>query len=999
MAQSTSASMKFLLLVLTILCGTLSLENIKLISCLGHLDHAHDHVGCLDIEREALSEFKQGVIDPSGRLTSWDRGEDCCKWRGITCNNTTGRVVEIKLSNPYLDIWPENALSGEINSSLLALKDLNYLDLSMNDFGGAQIPDFIGSLEKLWYLNLSGVSFGGAIPPSLGKLSRLKYLDLRNVFSLQSNESDLNWLPGLSSLEYLNLGGWDLGKAAENWLQTVNKLPSLLELHLSGCALSNLPQSLPYINFTSLLALDLSNNGFGAKLPNWLFDLRRLTHLDLHSNYFQALPETIANLDSLQKLDLSQNNIGGQLPRNLGKLCSLRSLVLSTNNFVGEITDFMNSFSNCSNISLETLDLGYNGFTGYLPDSLGYFQSLKYLQLWKNSFQGSIPESIGNLSSIEELNLSYNQMSGDFPRSLGQLKTLRAVDMSENEWEGVITEDHLVNLSSLEEVKIFKNSPNISLFFDISSNWVPPFQLTYIEIRSCKLGPKFPPWLKNQSHLTDVILNNARISDAIPNWFWQLNLSLNKLDVAYNQISGRVPNSFRFSSHATVDLSSNRYEGPLPIWSPNVTMLYLRDNQFSGPIPPNIGELMPSLTDLDISINSLSGRIPLSIGKLVDLTTLVISNNQLVGEVPHFWDNIPFLYIVDMSNNSLSGTIPRSMGSLMFIEFLILSKNNLSGELPSLRNCTRLVSLDLGDNQLSGNLPTWIGESMASLMILRLRSNFFAGDIPPQICGLSNLHILDLSHNSLSGHIPHCIGNLSGLKSRLTEKDTVTYQGRLQIVAKGRVLEYDSTLYLVNSLDLSDNNLSGEIPLELTSLIQLGTLNLSMNHLTGTIPFKIGNFKWLETLDLSMNKLSGPIPQTMSSLTFLNHLNLSYNNLSGKIPTTTQFQTLDDPSIYQGNTGLCGDPLPKECVGSDQKPDQSPAHDGDGDGNGGALEKLGLIISVVVGFFVGFWGVCGTLIVKESWREAYFGFVDGVKNKVMVFFRTMFVKERAPWDY
>ncbi|EXC07674.1 LRR receptor-like serine/threonine-protein kinase GSO1 [Morus notabilis] len=992
MGKSTTAFVKFLLLALTVLHGTLSLETIKPVSYLGHLDH--DHVGCIDVERKALLKFKQRVTDPSGRLSSWDVGEDCCQWRGIRCNHATGRVVEIKLGNPQ----PENALSGEVNSALLALKDLNHLDLSMNNFNGYPIPYFIGSLEKLRYLNLSGASFGGTIPPSLGNLSRLNYLDLKNVDFL-SEESDLNWLSGLSSLKYLDLGGWNLSKAATNWFQTVNMLPQLLELHLSGCDLSNVPFTLPFINFTSLSVLDLSNNGFKTKIPHWLFNLRSLTHLDLNSNNFQgALPEAIANLASLLKLDLSENNIGGQLPRNMGKLCTLRSLKLFGNQFIGEITDFTNNFSRCSNNSMETLDLGYNGFTGNLPDSLGFFESLKYLQLWQNSFQGLIPESIGNLSSIEELCLSYNQMSGGISKSLGQLKTLRVLEMSGNNWEGVITKDHLVNLSSLEEVKIYKHSPNISLVFDISSNWVPPFKLTYIDIRSCQLGPKFPQWLKNQSHLTIVILNNARISEAIPNWFWQLNLELNKLDVSYNQISGRVPNSLRFSDFSTVDLRSNCYEGPLPLWSPNVTRLYLNDNHFSGPIPPNIGEVMPFLTDLDISGNSLSGRIPLSIGKLTNLYTLVISNNQLTGEIPSFWDNMPFLYIVDMSNNSLSGTIPRSMGSLQFIEFFILSKNNLSGELPSLKNCTNMVSLDLGENKLSSNLLTWMGESTASLMILRLRSNFFTGGIPPQLCGLSNLHLLDLSHNNLSGHIPHCIGNLSGLKSRLTEADTAQYQGRLEIVAKGRVLRYDSTLYLVNSFDLSDNNLSGEIPTELTSLIQLGTLNLSMNHLTGTIPPKIGNLERLETLDLSMNKLSGPIPQNMSSLTFLNYLNLSYNDLSGKIPTTTQFQTLGDPSIYQGNAGLCGDPLPKKCDGSDQKSDSPGEHEEDKDGgDGGAVEKPGLIISVAIGFFVGFWGVCGTLIVKQSWREAYFGFVERVKNIVVVPF--MFVKERAPWNY
>ncbi|XP_048317803.1 receptor-like protein EIX2 isoform X2 [Ziziphus jujuba] len=934
------------------LCGILFLSKISF--SIGDLD-----VTCIDAERKALVKFKQGLEDPAGRLSSWV-GDDCCRWEGVSCNNRTGRVVKLNLRNLYSDSLDGDGtvqiLSGKIDPSLIVLKDLNYLDLSMNDFGGSQIPTFIGSLQSLRYLNLSGASFGGTIPPSLGNLSRLVYLDLNKDDQFESTKSSLQWLSSLSSLKYLHLGGWDLSLSATDWLQTVNRLPSLLELHLTFCQLSNLPFTLPSLNFTSLMVLDLSNNGFNSTIPDWLFNLESLVYLDLNSNnLYGPLPDKIANLASLEKLDFSLNSIEGQLSKNLGKLCNLQSLKLSQNRITGEITDVLDSLSRCSRSSLETLNLGYNELTGNLPNSLGYLKSLRYLQMPNNLFQGSLPDSIGNLTSLEQISLSYNKLSG-ITKSLGQLSKLTVLDISENIWEGVITETHLTNLSSLKELTMDKASPNISLVFNISSDWIPPFKLTYLLIRSCQLGPKFPTWLKNQSDLNFVVLNNAMISDTIPTWFLNLDLQLNKLDIAYNQLSGRVPNSFRFNNDCTVDLSTNRYQGPLPLWSSNITMLYLRDNKFSGPIPPNIGEVMPLLTDLDISQNSLSGSIPLSIGNLTGLTTLVISNNELSGQIPHFWEDKQFLYIVDMSNNSLSGTIPTTMGSLSFLEFLILSNNKLSGEVPSsLKNCTNMVSLDLGDNRFTGKLPAWIGESMHNLLILRLRSNSFSGNIPRQFCGLSKLHIMDLSHNHLTGHIPHCISNLSGLKSEGIEE--ITYQGKLKVVAKGRVLLYYSTLYLFNSFDLSNNNLSGAIPLELTDLIKLGTLNLSMNHLTGQIPSSIGNLEWIETLDISMNQISG-------------------------------------------NAGLCGKPLLTECPGSGQTTsgDNEEDRHGDGDGDGGnKFEKLGFIISIVFGFFVGFWGVCGTLIIKRSWRIAYFEFVDRVKDICSSMIRRMFVPKKQPW--
>uniref|UniRef100_A0A8R7QQQ8 Uncharacterized protein n=1 Tax=Triticum urartu TaxID=4572 RepID=A0A8R7QQQ8_TRIUA len=89
---------------------------------------------------------------------------------------------------------------------------------------------------------------------------------------------------------------------------------------------------------------------------------------------------------------------------------------------------------------------------------------------------------------------------------------------------------------------------------------------------------------------------------------------------------------------------------------------------------------------------------------------------------------------------------------------------------------------------------------------------------------------------------------------------------------------------------------------------------MSRNYLCGGIAKDIGNLKLLEALDLSWNKLSGPIPPSISNLMFLNTLNLSSNLLSGAIPRGNQLQTLDDPSIYSDNPGLCGPPVSIACT-------------------------------------------------------------------------------------
>ncbi|MDE0393201.1 MAG: hypothetical protein OYK82_00330 [Gammaproteobacteria bacterium] len=86
----------------------------------------------------------------------------------------------------------------------------------------------------------------------------------------------------------------------------------------------------------------------------------------------------------------------------------------------------------------------------------------------------------------------------------------------------------------------------------------------------------------------------------------------------------------------------------------------------------------------------------------------------------------------------------------------------------------------------------------------------------------------------------------------------------------------------VSELNLSANNLSGEIPPEIGNLTNLGWLSLSNNDLSGPIPPEIGNLARLENLYLPSN-LSGPIPSEIGNLARLENLYLG-GNLSGPIP-------------------------------------------------------------------------------------------------------------------
>ncbi|CAL8121377.1 unnamed protein product [Prunus armeniaca] len=148
------------------------------------------------------------------------------------------------------------------------------------------------------------------------------------------------------------------------------------------------------------------------------------------------------------------------------------------------------------------------------------------------------------------------------------------------------------------------------------------------------------------------------------------------------------------------------------------------------------------------------------------------------------------------------------------------------------------------------------------------------------------------------------------------------YDFQTTITNKGVRRYYPKIQEDFTSVDLSSNKFKGNISEFIGNLKGLRSLNVSNNTLSGCIPSSLGNLTLLESLDLSQNKLSGEIPQQLTHLTFLATLNISHNNLTGPIPQGTQLTSFNITS-YEGNPGLCGDPLPEKC-GNPEAPQLPP---------------------------------------------------------------------------
>ena len=270
---------------------------------------------------------------------------------------------------------------------------------------------------------------------------------------------------------------------------------------------------------------------------------------------------------------------------------------------VGNLPEAIKGPENCSSgrnplPDLIELHLNNNELTGNLPNWLDGLKSLVKLDLSNNNLEGPIPSSMEKLQNLDFLTLSGNKLNGSLPNSIGQLSELQTLDVSANCLIGSLTEKHFSNLTKLVELNINFNSFRLN----VSPNWVPPFQVSFLNMASCHVGPAFPAWLQSQKNLVNFDLTNASISSYIPDWFWNVTFDLLDLTLSHNQLVGRLPDVLTFSGVVYVNFSYNHLEGPIPLSAFNVGILDLSHNNFSGHIPVSSGESMSSLTSLTFPI-------------------------------------------------------------------------------------------------------------------------------------------------------------------------------------------------------------------------------------------------------------------------------------------------------------------------------------------------------------------------------------------------------------
>ncbi len=616
----------------------------------------------------------------------------------------------------------------------------------------------------------------------------------------------------------------------------------------------NIPSELGNLN--NLIFLQLNNNQLTGIIPANLGNLTNLIELFLHDNQLTGnIPAELGNLSNLTKLYLSTNELVGNIPPELRSLSNLTHLYLHTNQLVGNIPAELGSLSNLTHFILYA-----NQLTG-IPSELGNLNNLLFLQLNNNQLTGIIPANLGNLTNLIELFLHDNQLSGNIPAELGNLSNLTKLYLSTNELTGNIPPE-LGSLGNLIHIYLHTNQLS-GCYPDSFTSFCGQFTNSGISN-----GNNFSATWEVFCADGDAacIMSNCHIDDwtALKALYGNTNGDNWTNKTGWEEVTGNTPTAnCKLQNLYGVSLDANG----------RVTQLGLRNNQLSGSIPPELGQLS-KLEVLNLIDSELIGNIPPELGQLSNLMVLGFFNSQLIGNIPPELGNLTNLTEMDLRLNQLTGSIPTTFGNLSKLTKLYLNNNQLSGSIPAeLGNLNNLIELALGNNELSGSIPPELG-NLSNLSKMLLRYNQLSGTIPPELSNLTNLEDLMLADNQLSGSIPIELSNLSNLTRLMLSQNQLS----------GTIPPELRKLNNLTSLTLYFNQLSGSIPPELGELSNLTFLSLYGNPLTGSIPAELGNLSKLTDLVLHLCQLSGNIPPELGKLSNLTHLMLRYNQFSGNIP-------------------------------------------------------------------------------------------------------------------
>ncbi|KAL8252236.1 hypothetical protein R6Q59_035929 [Mikania micrantha] len=578
--------------------------------------------------------------------------------------------------------------------------------------------------------------------------------------------------------------------------------------------------------------------------------LINLEQLDLSWNSLNVTPsiqdcKSLTRLEKLESLSLSGIKFNKSIISCLSFLPSLNTLDLSESFEFGTSTFPMQELSHL--ISLKKLDLSWNNMnvTPSIQDckSLRRLKKLESLSLGDNNFNKSIISCLSFLPSLNTLDLSGSIEFGtsSYPmQELSSLRKLKILDLSMCQLQSITFNG---SMSKLTHLNLDLN--NFISVDDVMRSMALGFpSLRFLSLERCFMGGRlFANEVPNLPHLKVLILSFNKFNGTLPIQALASFHYLEILDLSYNNFIGSITSIINsLTSRKVVSLAGNAL---------NVSLM---NDEFCK---------LKNLHELDLSHNMLDGMLTECLNRLSSLKFFDIYSNQLTGVLlPSMITNLTSLEYVDFSHNEFEGSFSLSwFSNHTKLEYVAFSNDNDKFEVET--------------EEPAG----WTCMSQLKVLILsRCNLKSHKGSVIPSfLLHQHKLRELDMSYNSLEGQFPDWLIKNNTLLQFLYLRDN-SFGGIIST-------SFHRNPHKLRCLDVSGNHMIGHISDDIhESLPYLLYLNLSRNSIDGVIPSSIGDLSLLEKIDLSQNMLSGEVPiGLLMNLSYLRMLVLSNNNLHGEV--------------------------------------------------------------------------------------------------------------------
>lgn len=392
--------------------------------------------------------------------------------------------------------------------------------------------------------------------------------------------------------------------------------------------------------------------------------------------------------------------------------------------------------------------------------------------------------------------------------------------------------------------------------------------LSFLALNDNQLQDFLPTELQRLTNLDYLALQSNELIGSIPDWLDQLSL-LRVLGLGSNLLTGTLPTAMdALRELVTLGLDDNTFSGDLQNLENLVKMkrLYLNDNGFSTPLATTHLLAMRELEELDLSSNTFTGTVPLDLFKYTALRILDLNGNSLTGDLPQGdYDHAQSMTYLALNSNELTGPIPEGIGSLTDLTHLDLSGNQFTGLIPgSIQFLVHLKYLFLANNPLMtpSPIPDQYITKLTNLEDLSLKNTYRTGAIP-DLTVLRNLVLLDLDKNDLTGEVPMELSKLT----------------KLQYLFLNR-----------------NGKLAGQVPSDVQLLPDLRILLLSGTSMSGGLDHLCNRASPLSAVEVASADCSGDTPElvcTCCSICCADGTTADTNSASQPCTNTVYFGEID----------------------------------------------------------------------------------------------------------